>query len=90
MSAIAFENANHIIRRSLEREIGLLEMKKRITDGEIRDLEQKHGMDSTQFLDLFEKGRLGDAQEWFLWWGLLKGRAVIEEELTKARAVLSL
>ena len=89
MSAIAFEDANHIIRRSIEREIGLLEMKKRLTDDEIKDFERRYEMDSTEFIKQFELGSLGDAQDWFEWWGLLRGRNVIEDELRKARAVLS-
>jgi hypothetical protein len=88
MSIIASEEADQIIRRSLEREIGLLEMKKRLTDHEIRDLERRYGMDSEEFLRKFDRGELGDSQDCFEWWGLLRGRSVIEEELKKARAVL--
>lgn len=88
MSIIASEEADPIIRRSLAREIGLLEMKKRRTDDEIRDFERRFGMDSEEFLRMFERGELGDSQDCFEWWGLLRGRTVIEEELDKARAVL--
>lgn len=88
MSIIASEEADPIIRRSLAREIGLLEMKKRRTDDEIRDFERRYGMDSEEFLRRFERGELGDSQDCFEWWGLLRGRTVIEEELDKARAVL--
>jgi hypothetical protein len=88
MSIIASEEADPIIRRSLAREIGLLEMKKRRTDEEIRDFERRYGMDSKEFLRKFEGGELGDSQDCFEWWGLLRGRNVIEEELDKARAVL--
>jgi hypothetical protein len=88
MSIIASEEADPIIRRSLAREIGLLEMKKRRTDDEIRDFERRFGMDSEEFLRRFERGELGDSQDCFEWWGLLRGRTVIEEELDKARAVL--
>ncbi|HPE63426.1 MAG TPA: hypothetical protein PLQ49_04885 [Methanothrix sp.] len=88
MSIIASEEADPIIRRSLAREIGLLEMKKRRTDDEIRDFERRYGIDSDEFLRRFERGELGDSQDCFEWWGLLRGRTVIEEELDKARAVL--
>jgi len=54
--SIALEDANQIIRRSIEREIGLLEMKKRLTDDEIKDFERRYGMDSTQFIKQFEQG----------------------------------
>jgi len=88
MSVIASEEVDPIIRRSLQREIGLLEMKKRLTDAEIKDFERKHGMDSNEFLGAFEDGVLGDAQDSFEWWGLLRGRAAIEDELRKAKMVL--
>ncbi|KUK43464.1 MAG: Uncharacterized protein XD72_2153 [Methanothrix harundinacea] len=88
MSVIASEEVDPIIRRSLQREIGLLEMKKRLTDAEIKDFERKYGMDSNEFLRAFEDGELGDAQDCFEWWGLLRGRTAIEDELRKAKMVL--
>ncbi len=90
MEMIELGKADQIIRRSLQREVGLLEVKKRITDDEIKDFERKYGIDSNEFLQQFEQGRLGDSQDLFEWWGLLRGRAVIEEELRKARMVLSI
>jgi hypothetical protein len=89
MSSAAYEGADQIIRRSLEREIGLLEMKKRLTEDGIKEFERKYGMDSALFIEQFEEGKLGDSQDCFEWWGLLRGRGMIEEELRKARAVLS-
>jgi len=56
MSVIASEEVYPIIRRSLQREIGLLEMKKKLTDAEIKDFERKYGMDSNEFLRAFEDG----------------------------------
>jgi hypothetical protein len=88
MSATA-EDAALIIRRSLEREIGLLEMKKRLAEEEIKEFERRYRIDSADFLSRFEGGNLGDSQNWFEWWGLLRGRRAIEEEIKKAKAVLS-
>jgi len=45
MNTIASEEVDHIIRRSLQREIELLEMKKRITDDDIKDFKRKYDMD---------------------------------------------
>ncbi len=88
MSSIASEEVDPIIRRSLQREIGLLEMNKKLTDDEITDFERKYGMDSNEFLRAYEHGELGDAQDCFEWWGLLRGRTAIEDELKKAKMVL--
>jgi hypothetical protein len=89
MSASNAEDATTLIRRSLEREIGLLEMKKRLTDEEIKEFESQYGMDSTEFIKKFEAGKLDDSQDNFEWWCLLKGLGAIEKEIRKAKAVLS-
>ena len=89
MSASNAEDATTLIRRSRERELGLLEMKKRLTEEEIKEFEQQHGMDSIEFIKRFEAGKLGDSQDSFEWWGLLRGLRAIEKEIKNARAVLS-
>ena len=58
MSASNSEDATTLIRRSLERELGLLEMKKRLTQEEIKEFEHQYGMDSTEFIKRFEAGKL--------------------------------
>ena len=89
MSATAAEDAALIIRRSLQREIGLLETKKRLTQKEIDELERRYGMNSAEFMREFEQGKLGDSQDCFEWWGLLRGMKAIDDEIKKAKAVLS-
>jgi hypothetical protein len=89
MSASTAGDASLIIRRSLEREMGLLEMKKRLTDEEITRLERKYGIGSAEFMTRFEAGDLGDSQDCFEWWGLIRGRNAIENEMEKIRVVLS-
>ncbi len=89
MSAKTSDDTPPIIRRSLQREIGLLETKKRLTQKEIEEFERKYSMASAEFLSKFEQGRLGDSQDCFEWWGLLRGISAIEEEIKKAKAVLS-
>jgi hypothetical protein len=89
MSATTANDAELIIKRSLEREIGLLEMKMRLAEEEIKEFERRYEMDSQKFLSRFENGELGDSQDYFEWWGLLKGKNSIAGEVKKARAVLS-
>ena len=90
MSAKAVDDAQLIIKRSLEREISLLDMKMRLAENEIREFEERYGMDSHKFLSKFERGELGDSQDFFEWWGLLRGRDAVAHEIQKAKAVLSL
>jgi hypothetical protein len=89
MSAVSTDDAVPIIRRSLQREIGLLGAKKRLTQKEIEEFERKYGRTSAEFLSEFEQGKLGDSQDCFEWWGLLQGMRAIKEEIKKAEAVLS-
>jgi len=89
MSAISTEDTVLIVRRSLQREIGLLEMKKRLTQKQIEEFELKYGRTSAEFMSEFEQGKLGDSQDCFEWWGLLQGMRAIKEEIEKAKAVLS-
>ena len=89
MSAISTEDTILIIRRSLQREIGLLEMKERLTQKEIEEFERKYGRTSAEFISEFEQGMLGDSQDCFEWWGLLQGMRAIKGEIEKAKAVLS-
>ena len=89
MKSATTNDAVLIIKRSLEREIGLLEMKMRLAEEEIKEFEQRYEMDSQKFLSRFENGELGDSQEYFEWWGLLKGKNSIAGEIKKARVVLS-
>lgn len=89
MSASIAEDTSLIIRRSLEREMGLLEMKKRLAEEDIKELERKYKMDSAEFMRRFEKGELGDSQDCFEWWGLIRGQRAIENEIEKVKVVLS-
>jgi len=90
MSARADNDTQLIIKRSLEREIGLLDMKMRLVEDEIREFEERYEIDSHKFLSKFEKGEMGDSQDFFEWWGLLRGKDAIADEIRKAKAVLSL
>ncbi len=89
MSARSADDTVLIVRRSLQREIGLLETKKRLTQKEIQEFERKYGRTSAEFMSEFERGKLGDSQDCFEWWGLLQGMRAIKEEIKKAEAVLS-
>lgn len=89
MSAISTDDAAPLIRRSLQREIGLLEAKERLAQKEIEEFERKYGRTSEEFLADFDQGKLGDSQDCFVWWGLFQGLMAIREEIKKANAVLS-
>jgi hypothetical protein len=54
-------------------ELALLNARELQTLSEIEDMERKYGMTSSEFLDKFESGVLGDDQDYFVWWRLIRG-----------------
>jgi hypothetical protein len=76
-----------VIKDSIHREIILLESKINLVKNEIKQFEEKYHISSAEFLKKFEKGDLGDSQDYFEWWGLIKGLKTLEERLKKAKAV---
>ncbi len=76
-----------VIKDSIHREIILLESKINLVKNEIKQLEEKYHIASSEFLKKFENGDLGDSQDYFEWWGLIKGLKTLEERLKKAKAV---
>jgi hypothetical protein len=77
-----------IVEESLQREFRLLESKRNLLKGEIEDFENRHKMTSEEFTPRFERGEIGDAQDFFEWWGLLKGLQRVEGKISKLKAVL--
>jgi len=87
--AVLSEEDLTIIRESLNRELNVLKAKIRVVEVEIRDFEKKYEMSSEEFLEKFDKGELGDSQDFFEWWGLLKGLERLKKEIERVRRVLS-
>lgn len=78
-----------IVKESLQRELILSESKVNLLKEEIKGFEKKYEMSSEEFMEKFERGELGDDQNYFEWWGLLRGIKKIEEKIGKIKAVLS-
>lgn len=85
---IITDEETQIIKESLKRELALLEAKANLLRREIHELEKKYQMSSDEFLAKFEKGELGDDQDFFEWWGLLRGLKKVEENIEKVKALL--
>ncbi len=76
-----------VIKDSIHREKILLESKINLVKSEIKQFEEKYHISSSEFLKKFENGYLGDSQDYFEWWGLIKGLKTLKERLKKAKAV---
>ena len=66
-------DADPIIRDALRRELALFETRERLILSEIADMERKYAMTSSEFLNKFESGIMGDDQDYFVWWSLIRG-----------------
>ncbi len=89
MKASLAEEEVSIVKESLRRELALSEAKVNLIREEIEGFEKRYEMSSEEFLDKFEQGELGDAQDFFEWWGLARGLRKIEEQIGRITAVLS-
>ncbi|MCK9440997.1 MAG: hypothetical protein M0Q13_06215 [Methanothrix sp.] len=66
-------DADPIIQDALRRELALFETRKRLVLSEIADMERKYAMTSSEFWNKFESGAMGDDQDYFVWWSLIRG-----------------
>ncbi len=89
MKASLAEEEVSIVKESLRRELALSEAKVNLIREEIEGFEKRYEMTPEEFVDKFERGELGDAQDFFEWWGLVKGLKKIEEQIGKIKAVLA-
>ena len=78
-----------VIKDSIHREIILLESKINLVKSEIKKFEKEYNLTSSGFLKKLEKGELGDSQDYFEWWGLIKGLKTLVDRLKKAKAVIT-
>ena len=81
-------DAEPIIRDALRRELALFETRERLVLFEIEDLERKYGMTSSEFLNKFESGILGDDQDYFVWWSLIRGLEAVRGRKDKIKEML--
>ena len=70
-----------VVGEALEREAGLLRVKARVLRGRIKRFEEKYGMGSGEFRKRFERGELGDEEDFFVWWSLLEALSQVEKRL---------
>ena len=85
MKASLAEEEVSIVKESLRRELALSEAKVNLIREEIKEFEKRYEMSSEDFLDKFEQGELGDAQDFFEWWGLMRGLKKIEEQIGRIK-----
>jgi hypothetical protein len=75
------ELALEALSSAIEREIKVLESRLASLEKEKRNFEVTCGMSSEEFYEKFEKGELGDAEEYFSWWGAVRASKSVKERL---------
>lgn len=58
------------IKDILTKELSYADFASDVLEREMRPFERKHNMSWRDFMDKFEKGKLGDERIWFTWYGL--------------------
>ena len=89
MEVAISEDVVPVVKDSINREIVLLESKINLLKNEIKKFEEKYQLTSHEFEDKFDRGNLDDSQDFFEWWGLIKGLKTLKDKLIKARSVVT-
>ncbi len=78
-----------VVKDSINREIILLESKINLLKSEIKKFEEKYQLTSPEFKEQFDNGNLDDSQDFFEWWGLIRGLETLEDRISKAKSVVT-
>jgi len=89
MEVAISEDVVPIVKDSINREIVLLESKINLLESEIKKFEEKYKLTSREFEDEFDSGNLDDSQDFFEWWGLIRGLKTLKDKLIKAKSVVT-
>jgi len=74
--------------RAVEVRLKQLELEMKVTKGRIRNFESRYGMSSKEFIERYEKGELGDGEDYVAWYSELKFLEIAEGEYEKLKRVM--
>jgi uncharacterized membrane protein YccC len=81
------KRAANLLGRALTNEYKRLQLELRMTEEKIRRFEEKYGMSSSEFLERYTRGELGDEEELMEWYGELKFLERIRRELEELERI---
>jgi len=81
------KRAAGLLTRVLNTEYRRLQLELKITKEKIKRFEEKYGMTSSEFLERYTRGELGDKEEYMEWYGELKFLERIHEELEELKNI---
>ncbi len=76
-----------LLTRVLNTEYKRLQLELEITEERIKRFEDKYGMSSSEFMERYTRGELGDKEEYMEWYGELKFLERIRNELEEPKKV---
>ena len=76
-----------LLTRVLNTEYKRLQLELKITEEKIKRFENKYGMSSSEFMERYTRGELGDKEEYMEWYGELKFLESIRNELEELKKV---
>lgn len=81
------KRAVSLLTRILNVEYRRLQLESRIVEEKIKRFEKKYGMSSSEFLERYSRGELGDEEEFIEWYGELKFLERIHRELEELKKI---
>ena len=76
-----------LLTRVLNTEYKRLQLELMITEEKVKRFEDKYGMSSSEFMERYTRGELGDEEEYMEWYGELKFLERIHNELEELKKV---
>ena len=81
------KRAVSLLTKILNVEYRRLQLESRIVEEKIKRFEKKYGMSSSEFLERYSRGELGDEEEFIEWYGELKFLERIHRELEELKKI---
>ena len=81
------KRAVSLLTKILNVEYRRLQLESRIVEEKIKRFEKKYGMSSSEFLERYSRGELGDDEEFIEWYGELKFLERIHRELEELKKI---
>ena len=79
---------DHVLEKLLDVALSRQRLRLARYERDLREFEERYGMDSTSFYERFEAGELGDAMDFFEWAGLYELRQDLLGKINRLESAL--
>ena len=74
--------------RAIEARLRQLEIEMSIAESRVKEYEARYGMSSREFVERYERGELGDSEDYVAWYGELKFLELARKEYEELKKVI--